>query len=73
MSYSHGEVVDIYLVYELGASSSHVNDPTIKFFLFDAVTLTKNSDIDKYGYFGYGIGFDGSEVFHFQVVDMVKM
>ena len=73
MSYSHGEVVDIYIVYELGASSSHVNDPTIKFFLFDAVTLTKNSDIDKYGYFGYGIGFDRSEVFHFQVVDMVKM
>ena len=27
--------------------------------LFEAVTLTKNADIDKYRYSGYGIGFDG--------------
>ena len=26
--------------------------------LFGAVTFTKNADIDKYGYSGYGIGFD---------------
>ena len=26
--------------------------------LFGAVILTKNADIDKYGYSGYGIGFD---------------
>ena len=26
--------------------------------LFGAVTLTKNADIDKYKYSGYGIGFD---------------
>ena len=26
--------------------------------LFGAVTLTKNADIDNYGYSGYGIGFD---------------
>ena len=38
--------------------SSHVNDPTLKNCLFGAVTLTKNADIDKYGYFGYGIGLD---------------
>ena len=25
---------------------------------FGAVTLTKNTDTDKYGYYGYGIGFD---------------
>ena len=58
ISYTHGKVVNIYIVYELGASSSHVNDPTLKSCLFGAVTLTKNSDIDKYGYSGYGIGFD---------------
>ena len=29
-SYTHGKVVNIYIVYELGASSSHVNDPTLK-------------------------------------------
>ena len=26
--------------------------------LFGAVTLTKNADFDRYGYSGYGIGFD---------------
>ena len=30
MLYTHGKVVNIYIVYELGASSSHVNDPTLK-------------------------------------------
>ena len=37
---------------------SHNNDPTLKNCLFGAVTLTKNSDIEKYKYSGYGIGFD---------------
>ena len=60
ISYTHGKVVNIYIVYELGASSSHNNDPTLKNCLFGAVTLTKNADIDKYGYSGYGIGFDRS-------------
>ena len=58
ISYTHGKVVNIYIVYELGASSSNVNDPTLKNCLFGAVTLTKNTDIDKYKYSGYGIGFD---------------
>ena len=30
-----------------------------------AVTLTKNADIDKYGYSGYGIGFDRKGNFSF--------
>ena len=59
------KVVNIYIVYELGASSSHNNDPTLKNCLFGAVTLTKNADIDKYGYSGYGIGFDRRESFSF--------
>ena len=65
ISYTHGKVVNIYIVYELGASSSQVNDPTLKNCLFGAVTLPKNSDIDKYGYSGYGIRFDrrGSVLF----------
>ena len=29
-SYTHRKVVNIYIVYELGASSSNVNDPTLK-------------------------------------------
>ena len=51
-------MVNIYIVYELGASSSHIDYPTLTNCFFGAVTLTKNADIDKYGYSGYGIGFD---------------
>ena len=58
-------MVNIYIVYELIASSSHFNDPTLKNCLFGAVTLTKNADIDKYGYSGYGIGFDRRSSFSF--------
>ena len=58
LTYTHGKVVNIYIVYELGASSSSNSDPTLKNCLFGAVTLTKNADIEKYGYSGYGIGFD---------------
>ena len=35
------------------------------FCFFGAVTLTKNTDIDKYGYSGYGIGFDRRSSFSF--------
>ena len=64
-SYTHGAIVNIYIVYELGASSSQNNDPALKKCLFGAVTLTKNTDIDKYGYLGYGIGFDRRSSFFF--------
>ena len=63
--FTHKKVVNIYIVYELGASSSHINDPTLKNCLFGAVTLTKNADIDKYRYSGYGIGFDRRGSFSF--------
>ena len=50
--------MNFYIVYELGASSSIDSDPALKNCLFGAVTLTKNAGIEKYGYFGFGIGFD---------------
>ena len=62
--YTHKKVVNIYIVYELAASSSHDSDPTIKNCLFGAVTLTKN-DIENYKYSGYGIGFNRRSSFSF--------
>ena len=47
----------------MGASSSHNNDLTLKNRLFSTATLTKNADIEKYGYFAYGIGFDRRSTF----------
>ena len=65
ISYTHGTIVNIYIVFELGASGSNDSDPTLKSCLFGAVTLTKNADIDKYGYSGYGIGFNQRSSFSF--------
>ena len=58
-------MVNTYIAYELGASGSHTDDPTLKHCLFGGVTLTKNADIDKYGYSGYGIGCDRRGSFSF--------
>ena len=65
ISYAHGKVVNIYIVYEFGASSSYVNDPALKNCLFGAVTLNTNVHIDKYEYSGYGIRFDRRGRFSF--------
>ena len=56
---NHEKVVNIYVVYELNKIAAIGNNfPTLQNALFGAVTLTKNADIDKYKYSGYGIGFD---------------
>ena len=73
ISYTHGKVVNIYIVYELGASSSYVSNPTLKNCLFGAVTLTKNADIEKYKYSGMVLDLIEDQVFHLLVVDLVKM
>ena len=49
----------------MGVSDSKNSDPTLNNCLFGAATLTKNADIDKYGYSGYGIGFDRRSSFSF--------
>ena len=65
ISYTHRTIVNIYIVYELSASSSHTDDPTLKNCLFGAVTLNNNVDIEKYEYSGYGIRFDRRSTFSF--------
>ena len=47
LTYHYVSRVNIYIVDELGASSSNDSDPTLKNCLFDAFTLTKNVDIEK--------------------------
>ena len=73
ISCTGGKVLNIYMVYELGGSRSRNNDPTLRNCLFGAVTSTKNADIDKYGYSGYGIGLIEYQVFHFHVVNLFKI
>ena len=59
------DIINVYIVYELGASGSNDSNPALKNYLFGEVTLTKNMDIEKYGYSGYGIGFDRKGIFSF--------
>ena len=65
LTYDNEHRVNVYIVYELGASSSSDSDPTLKKCLFGAVTLTENTDIEKYWYSGFGIGFDRRSSFSF--------
>ena len=60
-------------IYKLGASSSNINDPTLQNCLFGAVTLTKNAELINMDILVVGLGLIEEEVFHFQVVDLVKM
>ena len=66
LSYAHEKTVNIYIFYELGASSSFNDDPTLKSSLFGAVRITKNANIDKYQCSVYGIGFDRKSSFSLQ-------
>ena len=49
ITYTHGKIVNIYIVYEINKKDNTTSsDPTLENCLFGAVTLTKNTDIDKY-------------------------
>ena len=54
----HGNIVNIYIVYEITSDYKDINYSTLENCLFGSVKLTKNSIINKYGYSRYGIGFD---------------
>ena len=58
--------MNIYTVYQLGASSSHNNDPTLKNCLFRAFTLSMVILVMV-------LDLIEDPTFHFQVTDLVKM
>ena len=57
VTYKHKPIVNIYIVYKLITSSINIGI-TLRKCLFGVVKLTRNADIDKCKYVGYGIGFD---------------
>ena len=60
------KVINLYISYTLGHQIRNVNtDFTLGNCLCGSVKLTKNSDLDKYKYTGYGIGFDSRSEFLF--------
>ena len=58
VTFNHKKVVNIYIVYEISKSINISDYPTLENCLLWEVSLTKNADIDRHKYSGYGIGFD---------------
>ena len=50
ISFDHGKIVNIYIVYEIKKTFNSRSYPTLKNCLFGAVKLTKLVDIDLYKY-----------------------
>ena len=60
------KVINLYISNILGPQLRNLStDFTLGNCLFRSVKLTKNADIDKYKYTGYGIGFDSRSEFLF--------
>ena len=71
-AFNHGKIVNIYIVYDLESNLNNF-DPTLENCFLGAIKLTKDSDIDKYKYTEYGIGFDTKRTFLFLMAVLVKM
>ena len=65
VTYNHRTVVNIYDVYEINKNYNISIYSTLENRLFGAVSLNKNTDIDKYENSGYGIGSDRKGTFSF--------
>ena len=59
IAYDYGEIINIYIVYEISKNYNESNYPTLENSLFGAVKLTKITGVNNYKYSGYRIGFDG--------------
>ena len=58
ITYNHGKIINIYIVYEISKKYNKSNYPTLENSLFGAVKLSKNTGVNNYKYSGYGTGFD---------------
>ena len=69
VTFNHGKIVNIYTVHEIiriaNINGNRNSNLTVQNALFGAVSLTKNADVNKYKYSGYGIAFDRTSSFSF--------
>ena len=67
--FNRGKIVNIYIVYEIiriaNINGNRNSNLTVQNALIGAVTLTKNANVNKYKYSGYGIVFDRTSSFSF--------
>ena len=73
VSFTHGNSVNVLIVYELYMWSRDLNtDFTLKFCLFGAVKLTRNADPNKCSYSRYRIVFNSQSHFLVSNLDFGK-
>ena len=65
ITFNHKKQLNIYIVYEISKNINISDYPTLENCLFWAVSLTKNTNIDRYRYSGCVIGFDRHGSFSF--------
>ena len=63
IKYTHGTIVNMYIVYEISKNINISSYPTFENILSGTVSLIKNVDIDEYKYSGYDTGFDRKGTF----------
>ena len=63
ITYEHWKIVNIYIAFEITPNYNISDYSTLENCLFGTATVTKNADIDKCKYSGYGIGFDRPRFF----------
>ena len=71
ITYNHGKIVNIYIVYEISKNCNVNGYPTLENSLFGAVSLTKHVHIDRYKY--SGVGFDRKGFLHIVAVEPLEM
>ena len=59
----YDKIINIYFVYDLESNLNSNPDVTLENCVFGAISMTKNTDVNKYKYSGCGIGFDRKGVF----------
>ena len=72
LQYTHGTIVNIYIVYELDAFGSNDNDPILKNYLVQLLSL-KMKILISMDILVMELDLIEDHVFHFQVVDLVKI
>ena len=65
ITFNEGKVLNIYIVYEISKSINISDYLILENCLLGVVSLTKNSNYNKYKYSEYGVGFDKHGRFSF--------
>ena len=52
ITFNHGKIVNIYIIYDLELTLTYNADITLENYLFGAVKITQNADVSKYKYSG---------------------